>query len=110
MGQRPAHILPYGSKVELGLSGCIGFGNSDLGIGVGKWYLGRGFGSFARVFGVVVAADIVVGELELVEDVVFALVAPDVVPAVVVVVDVVAAVRPLFELLFLPLFPVSWPF
>lgn len=110
MGQRPARILPLGSRVELGLSGCIGFGNSDLGIGVGKWYLGRGFGSFARVFGVVVAADIVVGELELVEDVVFALVAPDVVPAVVVVVDVVAAVRPLFELLFPPLFPVSWPF
>lgn len=110
MGQRPARILPLGSRVELGLSGCIGFGNSDLGIDVGKWYLGRGFGSFARVFGVVVAADIVVGELELVEDVVFALVAPDVVPAVVVVVDVVAAVRPLFELLFPPLFPVSWPF
>ena len=107
MGQRPARILPLGSRVELGLSGCIGFGNSDLGIGVGKWYLGRGFGSFARVFGVVVAADIVVGELELVEDVVFALVAPDVV-LVVAVEDVAVVVRPLlFELLFPPLFPVS---
>ena len=110
MGQRPAHILPYGSKVELGLSGCIGFGNSDLGIGVGKWYLGRGFGSFARVFGVVVVVDSVVDELGLVESVVFALVAPDVV-LVVAVEEVVAVVHPLVSgLPFPPLSLVSWLF